>query len=210
MVDFHIDYESRLTYIHMGLRGPAPLPTAIHIANGNPSKRPLNADEPKYLAGVPERPAGMSAAARKWWDFYVDQMRPTNVLRIVDGPLLADLCEEKAELEEMRRGLRAKMAEMAREWKADALKWNAEHPEEKRSTAVPGGARTYFAGTTQGQRVSAHMRALKFSVDRQMREFGLTPSSNSRVQSRYDGKRAGDSISSAMTSRKQKQAEAVN
>jgi phage terminase small subunit len=40
----------------MGLRGPAPKPTAIKRLEGNPGKRKLNEMEPKMTVGVPECP----------------------------------------------------------------------------------------------------------------------------------------------------------
>ena len=40
----------------MGLREPAPIPTAIRIMEGNPGKRPLNGREPQPAAVEPRCP----------------------------------------------------------------------------------------------------------------------------------------------------------
>jgi len=174
----------------MGLRGPAPFPTALHVANGNPSKRPLPELEPNYRTGVPDQPPGMTQAAQEYWDFFVEQMVPTGVLRIVDGPLLADLCEDKAALEEMRRGLQGQLADM-------------ERAAVERGETIPGNAAAMYATSNAGRRVQSAIRELKASVDRQMREFGLTPSSNSRVEARTPGRRM-DGIAATMSARKQR------
>ena len=75
----------------MGVRGPVPTPTKIRMLNGNPSRRPLPANEPQFASGIPDRPYGMSAAARKQWDALVGEMASSGVLRRVDGGALAML-----------------------------------------------------------------------------------------------------------------------
>ena len=47
----------------MGRRGPAPKPTAIKKAEGNPGKRKLNTEEPQPLPGVPECPDHLDATS---------------------------------------------------------------------------------------------------------------------------------------------------
>lgn len=51
----------------MGLRGPAPKPTALRIIEGNLGHRPLNQREPKPLVGEPDVPAHLSRDAKKEW-----------------------------------------------------------------------------------------------------------------------------------------------
>lgn len=50
----------------MGLRGPAPKPTAIKRLQGNPGKRPLNDQEP-HFGGTPKPPKHLNARERHWW-----------------------------------------------------------------------------------------------------------------------------------------------
>ena len=69
----------------MGVRGTLPTPTKIRILNGNPSRRPLLLNEPQFAPGIPDRPTGMSAGARKHWDELVGEMANSGVLRRV-GP----------------------------------------------------------------------------------------------------------------------------
>jgi phage terminase small subunit len=86
--------------------------------NGNPSRRPLPENEPQYTTGVPERPKGMSAEARRVWNELVREMAPSGVLRLVDAGALAMLCEDTAMLETLRKGL----ADMAKEIAKQAKK----------------------------------------------------------------------------------------
>src|SRR5580700_3248398 len=99
------------------MSGPAPKPKKIRILEGNPAWRPLPASEPKYAARVPDRPAGMSAGARRAWAALVAEMAPSGVLRPVDAGALAMLCEDMAMLEIMRKGLAQMASEIAKQAK---------------------------------------------------------------------------------------------
>lgn len=160
--------------IQVGLRGPAPKPTAIRIMNGNPSRRPLPDNEPQYVTGVPERPKGMSAGARRVWDELIAEMAPSGVLRLVDAGALAMLSEDSAMLETLRKGL----AEMAREINKQA---------KKQGKSVVGGPMVHLSRTIEGRRTLASIRELTAQIIVQRREFGLTPASNSRVAGSASG-----------------------
>lgn len=159
---------AKLEGIGMGLRGPAPIPTAIRILNGNPSRRPLPTNEPQYASGVPDKPPGMSAGARRTWDSLVAEMAPSGVLRPVDAGALAMLCEDIGLLETMRKGL----GQMAREITQQA---------KKQGKSVVGGPMVHLSRTIEGRRTLSTMRELAAQIIVQRREFGLTPASNSRV-----------------------------
>lgn len=181
----------------MGLRGPAPQPTAVRVANGNPSKRPLPAHEPGYRRGIPDQPAGMSAAAKKHWDMLTQAMVDAGVLRLIDGSSLANLCEDMALLEQFQRGFRAQARDAAAKAKVQKKK-------------IPGGAIAYLGQSTAGRRMLASIRLQESAVRQQLREFGLTPSSASKVEA-GEPARKFDAISTALTARKNKpQPEPVN
>ena len=152
----------------MGARGPAPTPTAVRRANGNPSRRPLPENEPQYKAGIPNTPPGLSAAAKKIWETLVAEMAASGVLRLVDGHALADLCEDQAMLDELRKGLSDLKREITKKAKAD-------------KKALPGGALLQLSRTNEGRRTLSTIRELAGQIIIQRREFGLTPASNSRV-----------------------------
>lgn len=169
----------------MGVRGPAPLPTAIRVLEGNRSRRPLPANEPRYKIRPPKRPADLSPAARKIWNQLVAQMTPVGVLRSVDGLALAQLCEDQALLDTLRQGL-LKMATQYREKAA------------KEGKVLPGNEMIAIARTTEGRRALSSIRELAAHLIVQRREFGLTPASNSRLETLPFGELHLDPVEGAL------------
>lgn len=110
----------------------------------------------------------MSAGARRAWDELVVEMAP-GVLRPVDRGALASLCEDLAMLEILRRGLREMASEIARQAK-------------KQGKSVVGGPMVHLSRTIEGRRTLSTIRELAGQLLVQRREFGLTPASNSRVE----------------------------
>lgn len=72
--------------------GRRPLPTAVKKLRGNPGKRPLNAKEPAAPAGDPSMPKGLSAAAAREWKSILPELRQLGVLSRIDGKALAAYC----------------------------------------------------------------------------------------------------------------------
>src|SRR3954447_24918713 len=77
----------------MGLRGPAPKPTAIKRLEGNPGKRKLNEAEPSPTLGAPECPDHLDDVARKEWDRLTSILVAMKVLTEADYIALANLCQ---------------------------------------------------------------------------------------------------------------------
>src|SRR5690349_12618000 len=73
-------------------RGPAPKPTALKLAAGNPGKRPLNTEEPKPEASAGEPPAWMSGDAREIWFRLAGPMTKCGLVTRVDELALARYC----------------------------------------------------------------------------------------------------------------------
>ena len=169
----------------MGVRGTLPTPTRIRMLNGNPSRRPLPTNEPQFAPGVPDRPKGMSTEARKLWDGLVAEMANAGVLRRVDGGALAMLCEDLAMLDTLRRGLAAQARDIARKAK-------------QKNQQISGNALTALSRTTEGRRTLSTIRELSAQVIIQRREFGLTPSSSTRVQASGAGARFIDPLEQAL------------
>ncbi len=81
----------------MGLRGPAPKPNAIRIAEGNPARRPINTESPQFADGEPRQPTGINAEARREWRRLVPILLSVpGLLTEADGYELADMCEARA------------------------------------------------------------------------------------------------------------------
>lgn len=157
----------------MGLRGPAPKPTALRRFEGNPSRRPFPKHEPQYEPGVPTKPKRMSTPAKRIWDELVEEMAGAAVLRRVDRRALWHLCEDEAILAEIYFGL-WRMAKTIRE------KARAEGKE------LPAGELMALVSMTNGRLAMRAIRDLAGRVIIERREFGLTPSSRSRIETAAD------------------------
>lgn len=78
----------------MGVRGPAPQPTALRLLKGNPSKRPINRAEPKPRLDIPDCPAHLDKRARQEWAVLCPILQRMRVLTEADYMALANLCQE--------------------------------------------------------------------------------------------------------------------
>ncbi len=136
----------------MGRRGPPPQPTALKLAAGNPGHRPLNQSEPKPEAVTPTCPPHLSRAAKAEWKRIVPELEKLGLLTRIDRAALAAYCGSWA-------------------------RWvQAEKKLDKGNLVViaPNGYETPSAWFTISRTAADQMR--KFLV-----EFGLTPSSRSRL-----------------------------
>lgn len=76
----------------MGLRGPAPKATNLRILEGNPSKRPLNDNEPQPEAGA-ICPEWLSEDAQEEWERLAPVLEACGILTKADQYTLAAYCE---------------------------------------------------------------------------------------------------------------------
>lgn len=137
-----------------GRRGPAPLPTAIKEARGTQKSTRTNKSEPKPKRGDPGIPESLrkSKEGRELWTKLVKQLDKMKVLTIADGAALEGLC---------RSYLRAT---------------EADKMVEKHGLLV----KTAW-GTLQSNPAVSVSRSSWAEVRKFAQEFGLTPSSRSRV-----------------------------
>lgn len=152
----------------MGLRGPAPKPTALQRLEGNPGKRKLPINEPEYDLGLPLMPEHISAGAREVWDELIAEMAGAAVLRRVDKRALWHLAEDEALLEQVYRGV-WEMAELLKKKAAAENK------------TLPGNAIFALMQLSSGRAAMRSIRDLAGRTILERREFGLTPSSRSRI-----------------------------
>ena len=136
----------------MATRGRKPTPTAIKELEGNPGKRPLNKSEPKPTKKAPACPKWLEPEAKKEWRRLAKQMEQLGVLTEVDMAAVAGYCQAYAR------------------WK-EAEEFITQH-----GTIVntPSG---YWQQVPQ---VSIAQTYLKI-MNRFAEQFGLTPSSRSRI-----------------------------
>src|SRR5437868_12793938 len=136
----------------MGRRGPAPKPTAIKKAEGNPGKRKLNTEDPQPLPGVPECPDHLDAVARKEWGRLSPILMGMKVLTEADYIALGNLCQAYSTLIDAQKHLN----------KGGIL------------FKTP-------SGYIQQNPLLGIIRAQTNIVNGLLREFGLTPSSRTRI-----------------------------
>lgn len=90
-----------------------PKPTAVkRLESRRPGRdqwgEPIRVDEiqpsgdPKYQ-GLPQPPSGMTARAKKTWDFILQCMANTGLFTVIDGRQLAYYCELDARFWELRK-----------------------------------------------------------------------------------------------------------
>ena len=158
----------------MGRRGPAPKPTGVRVLEGCRAHRPLPENEPQYPAGVPPKPKKMSRQAQRVWEELVIEMAPANVLRSVDQRALWQLSEDEALLLEAYDGL----------WKMISA---VQQKAKKEGKDLPGGALFALISMTSGRLAMNTIRDLGSRVLIERREFGLTPSSRTRISTPGEG-----------------------
>lgn len=84
----------------MATRGRKPTPTAIKLLEGNPGKRPLNANEPKPEKKAPSCPKWLEPEAKKEWRRLAKQMEQIGILTQVDMAAFAGYCQAYARWKE--------------------------------------------------------------------------------------------------------------
>jgi P27 family predicted phage terminase small subunit len=136
------------------MRGRKPKPTVLKIREGNPGKRALNACEPTLPAGVPDRPAMLTGEAAAEWERVVPLLDEMGLVSRADRAALAAYCTAYA-------------------------RWvHAEEQVAKYGTIVKSPDKGFPMKSpylTVADQALETMR--KFMV-----EFGLTPSSRSRIR----------------------------
>jgi P27 family predicted phage terminase small subunit len=75
------------------MRGRKPIPTSIKRARGNPGKRPLNDNEPQPAKKVPRCPSFLDTDAKRIWGQLTKMLLANGVLTEMDWLALAPLCQ---------------------------------------------------------------------------------------------------------------------
>lgn len=131
--------------------GRKPVPTALKIVRGNPGKRPLNENEPTPKSDA-DMPDWLSKEAAKHWPVVAAQLRDAKLLSAVDGAALALYCEAFAR------------------WRHASDQVSKYGPVVKAPSGYPVQS-PYLSIANK-----AHEQMCKLLI-----EFGMTPSSRSRV-----------------------------
>jgi len=153
------------------MAGRKPIPTAIKQLNGNPGKRPLNRNEPKFGTHGVTCPKHLDKTARAEWKRVSAELSTTGLLTTVDRAALAAYC-------------------------AAWSRWvDAELNIQKFGTVIKSPKSGFpIQNPYVGIANTALDQMRKFAV-----EFGMTPSSRSRI-STADGPTSGDPFADFMAS----------
>jgi len=88
------------------MAGRKPKPTALKLVTGNPGRRPLNKREPKPKRVIPAPPAHLSERALLAWGSLATRLDRVGVLTELDALALEQLCENYAEILELRADIK--------------------------------------------------------------------------------------------------------
>lgn len=137
--------------------GRKPKPTAVKRAAGNPGGRPLNDEEPQFTQEIPACPAHLGKIARDEWKRISKELMAVGVLTMADRVALAAYCQ------------------LYERWVTDEEEL-AEHRRKYNSTLIE---------TRSGYSVHPLVRSIRQTLELikgYLIEFGLTPSSRTRIK----------------------------
>ena len=147
----------------MAQRGRKPKPTAVKALEGNPGKRRLNTGEPGPEKKAPRCPSWLEGEAKKEWKRMAGQMEKLGILTEIDMAAFAGYCQAYAR------------------WK-----------EAEEYISVHGTVMQAPSGyCQQAPQVSIAQTYLKI-MNRFCEQFGLTPSSRSRIVADNGGDKEND------------------
>ena len=81
---------------YKGKQGSKPIPTALKLLRGNPGRRPLNDREPKAAPKLPSPPAELSDAAKKEWWRTGRKLLAAGIVTELDASAFAAYCQSYA------------------------------------------------------------------------------------------------------------------
>lgn len=141
--------------------GRKPKPTAIKVASGNPGRRRLNDAEPKLLNGRWYAPKTLNEDGQRLWRMIMKTLGPAGVITEGDLVALQLLCENFEDRLTARR-------------------------EYLRSGMIVEGS----TGTLVVSPAVRIAKALSEEIRWYLAEFGLTPSSRSKIRVETNGDRS--------------------
>lgn len=140
------------------MRGRKPVPTALKLVNGNPSKRPINMHSFAPQSRIPRCPQHLKGEARKEWKRVVAELHRYQMISEVDRGELAMMCTQWARYVEA---------------------------EEMIEKAAKGGGSGLFVKTPNGFPIQSPWLAVSNKAIEQYRglcaDFGMTPAARVRV-----------------------------
>lgn len=142
------------------MKGRKPTPTQLKIIRGNPGKRAIKNDEPRFNPSLPEPPKHLDNDAKKEWERICLELYGQGLLTDVDRAVLAGYCQAYARWVQAERAIQ-RMSER---------------------DMLTGGLmiKTTNGNAIQNPLVGTANKALELMM-KAATEFGMTPSSRSRI-----------------------------
>jgi P27 family predicted phage terminase small subunit len=75
------------------MRGRPPKPSTLRELEGNPGHRPINANEPKPESAMPSSPSHLKHEARREWNRIAPELMQLGLLTRIDRAALAAYCQ---------------------------------------------------------------------------------------------------------------------
>lgn len=135
-------------------RGPVPKPTRLRIIEGNPSKRPINDREPRPTLKAPACPRWLMPEAKAEWRRVMPELERLGLLTQLDRAAFAGYCQSWARYVE------------------------AEAKVEQYGEILKAAGSDYIQQSPYVIIANKHLQMARAFCQ----EFGLTPSSRSRMQ----------------------------
>ncbi len=157
------------------MSGPPRTPTHLRLVKGNPSKRPINKDEPKPAQRVPPTPKHFTKQGKYWFRRLGEQLVGIGVLTELDGKALEMLVDAYVDYRLAKDALESEGAK-------------------KEITTTTGDARVKpsdFLG---------ECREARKEIRGWLQEFGMTPASRSKVNAK--GAETADPLEAFLNKRK--------
>jgi P27 family predicted phage terminase small subunit len=145
------------------MAGRKPKPTILKLIAGNPGKRPINENEPQTKCEIPSCPENLQGVAREEWGRITAELYSMGLIDRLSRAAIAGYCEHYEQWVEASKNVRKF---------GTVVKSKSGYP-----------VQSPYLGIMN--RALSEMR--KFMV-----EFGMTPSSRSRVSSLNNGKKADE------------------
>lgn len=143
-------------------------PTALKLIEGNPGKRPLNQNEPQPARGMPPCPPHLDKIAKKRWKELGGYLFQIGLLSVIDGDAFAVYCQAYSDWVKIERSLK-KDTDVQMKHTIDA-------------------AGNEFLEMKLNPRV--RQKSLLWQIMKgYLAEFGMTPSSRSRIGVKVKGQK---------------------
>lgn len=165
----------------MGTRGPAPKPDALRVIQGGRDRRPADLGDGVHPAvEVPSIPKHLGREARKEWKRVTPHLEALGLISQIDRAALAMYCQAYGRMVELDTAFARKVSALVVAEDLDYYDAVARVSVE----STPSGYRQMSA-------LAGMIRSLREEVLKYLAQFGLSPSSRSRVIASRDNGQLG-------------------